>query len=240
MKIIIVIVFALLIITGFKIVRMGLKYLVSRFSGISFLEKPLTIIELLIWTIFIFQSLYYLFGEKFYYQYLFIALIIVLTGFISWFFLRDMLAGFFFRIRYTLKTGAQISIASQSGVIKSYGLTSIKIITSDGLLLNIPYSKMINEIIIEKSFRGAPEEHILQLQADLSLGRTKAEELIRLSLLNAPWTNPKEEPVIKFMEENKKGYLFEVKLFSVKEKNIRLIENSLENFSSIHVVTQRV
>ena len=240
MKIIIVIVFALLILTGFRILRMGLKYLESRLSGSSFLEKPLAITELLVWTIFIFQSLYYLFGEKFYYQYLFVTLIIVLIGFISWYLIRDILAGFFFRIRYSLKPGAHINTANESGVLKSYGLTSIKMITSDGLLLNIPYSRIINDIIAEKSFRGAPEEHILQLHADLSLGRTKAEELIRLSLLNSPWTNPKEEPVIKFLEENEKGYLFQVRLFSIKEKNIRLIEKSIENFSSIHVVTQRV
>ncbi len=239
MKIIIIIVVAVLILTGFRILRMGLKYLTSRFTGTGVLEKTVIIIELLVWTIFIFQSLYYLFGEKFYYRYLFVTLIIVLIGFISWYLLRDMLAGFFFRIRYTLKPGAHISTPNESGVLKSYGITSLKLVTSDGILLNIPYSRIINDIIAEKSFRGAPEEHILELQADLSLGRTKAEELIRLTLLNSPWTNPKEEPVIKFLEEGEKGYLFQVRLFSIKEKNIRLIEKSLENFASIHVVTQR-
>ena len=240
MKIIIVIVFALLILTGLRILRIGLKYLSGRVEWINILDKPLTIIELLVWTIFLFQSLYYLLGEKFYYQYLLITLIIVLIGFISWFLLRDILAGFFFRIRFTLKPGAHISTSDQSGVIKSFGLTSIKLITGDGLSLNIPYSRIINDTITEKSFRGAPEEHILKLQADISLGRSKAEELIRLSLLNSPWTNPKEEPVIKFLEENEKGYIFQVKLFSIKEKNIRNIEKSIENFSSVHVITQKV
>ena len=96
---------------------------------------------------------------------------------------------------------------------------------------------MINEVITEKVFRGTHEEHILQLQADLTLGKTNAEEVIRTVLLSAPWSNLKEEPIIRFMKENEKGYFFEITLLSVKMKHMKFIERALDEVPLLHVVS---
>jgi hypothetical protein len=237
MKIIIVILAALLVYFGIRIVRLGLKYLLNRYHRLDFLGNIMIVAEFLIWLIFVFQSTNFLFREMFYYQYLVISLILIFVGFLTWFFIRDIFAGFIFRIRYSLKTGAYISAGNISGQIKSQRLASIKLITNDGLILNIPYTRIINEVITEKGFRGTPEEHMLQLQADLSLGRINAEELIRIALLSSPWSNLKEEPIIRFVKENEKGYFFQIKLFSVKMKYIKLIETALDKVPSLQVVS---
>jgi Mechanosensitive ion channel, beta-domain len=238
MKIIIVILVAILIFLGLWILKLGLKYLLNRYPRLDFVGDFLIIAESLIWLIFIFRSTSFLFREKFYYQYLVISLILIFLGFLTWFFIRDIFAGIIFRIRYNIKTGDYISSGNISGHIKSYHLTSINLLTADGLVLNIPYTRMINEVIAKKEFRGTPEEHKLQLQADLSLGRTNAEELIRTALLNAPWSNLKEEPAIRFIEENGKGYYFEITLYSVKMKNMKFIEMALDKIPSLNIVSQ--
>jgi hypothetical protein len=238
MKIIIVILVAVLIFLGIKILRLGLKYLLDRYSRLDFLRNIMIVTEFLIWLIFVFQSTNFLFSDNFYYQYLVISFILIFLGFLTWFFIRDIFAGFIFRIRYSLKAGDYISTGSLSGQVKSQRLSSIKLITKKGLILNIPYTKMINEVITEKGFRGTPEEHILQLQVDLSLGRTNAEELIRTALLNTPWTNLKEEPVIRFLKENEKGYFFEITLFYVKMKHMKFIEMAMDEVPFLCVVSQ--
>jgi small-conductance mechanosensitive channel len=238
MKFIIVILAAVLIFLGIRIIRLGLKYLLNRYPRLDILGRILVITEYLIWLIFVFQSTYFLFHEKFYYQYLAGGLILIVLGFLTWFFIRDIFAGFIFRVKYGFKTGTYISTLNFSGQVKSYKLTSIKLKTTDGLILYIPYTKLINEVITEKGFRGTLEEHTLQLHADVSLGRTKAEEMIRSALLATPWSNHKEEPVIRFEKENEIGYFFEVKLFSVKMKHIKFIEIAMDKVPSLHVVSQ--
>ncbi len=239
MKIIIVILAATLVFLGIRIIRLGIKYLLKLRPGLDFPGKILIVTEFLIWFIFVFKSTDFLFREKFYYQYIVVSYIVIFLGFFTWFFMRDIFAGFIFRIKYSFKTGTYISAGDKSGQIKSQQLTSIKLKTNDGLILNIPYTRIINEVITELGFRGTPEEHIMQLQADFSMSRTNAEELIRTALLNTPWSSLKEEPIIRFVKENEKGYFFEITLFSVKMKHIKLIEIALDNVPLLHIVTQK-
>jgi len=238
MKIIIVILVALLIFLVIRIVRLGLKYLLNRYPRLDVPGKILMVAEYIIWLIFVFKSTYFLFHGKFYYQYLVFALILIVMGFLTWFLIRDIFAGLIFRINYNFKTGTYISTGNLNGQIVSKQLTLIKLKTNDGLLLSIPYTKLINEVITEKGFHGTTEEHVIQIRADLSLGRTNAEELIRTALLSTPWNNLKEEPIIRFRKENEIGYFYEITLFSVKMKHIKLIEVAMDMVPLLHVVSQ--
>src|SRR4030042_1746538 len=175
MKIIIVILAATLIFLGIKIIRLGIKYLLKLRPGLDFPGKILIVTEFLIWFIFVFKSTDFLFREKFYYQYIVVSYIVIFLGFFTWFFMRDIFAGFIFRIKYSFKTGTYIS----------------------------------------------------------------AGELSRTALLNTPWSSLKEEPIIRFVKENEKGYFFEITLFSVKMKHIKLIEIALDNVPLLHIVTQK-
>ena len=239
MKIITVILAAALIFLTGRIVRLGLKYILNRYPRLDILRNILTITEFLVWLIFVFLSADYLFSEKFYYRYLMGGLIFIVMSLLTWFFISDILAGFIFRLKYNFKTGTYITAGNFGGQIKTRHLTSIKLITNDGLIQNIPYTWIINKVITEKGFRGAPEEHILKIQADLSLGRTKAEELIRTALLASPWSSLKDEPKINFIEKNDQGYIFEITLFSIKMKHIQLIEIALNKVPSLYVVSQK-
>jgi hypothetical protein len=239
MKIIIVILAAAVIFLGIRIIRLGIKYLLKLKPGFNFPWKIIMVAEFMIWSIFVFRSTDFLFRGKFFYQYIIVSFIVIFLGLLTWFFIRDIFAGFIFRIKYSLKTGTYISAGNINGQIKSQQLTSIRLKTDDGLIHNIPYTRIIDEVITELGFRGTPEEHILQLQADVTLGRTKAEELIRTALLSTPWNNLKEEPIIRFLKENEKGYFFEIKLFSVRMKHIKLIEIALDNVPLLHIISQK-
>lgn len=238
MKIILVAIIAVLIFLGIRIIRLGLKYLANRYPRFDIWIEIFMIAEYIIWTIFVFRSANYLFHEKSFYQYLDGGLILVAVGFLTWFLVRDIFAGFVFRVKYRLKPGSFISAGNISGQIKSHLFTSVKLITTDGLLLYVPYSKLVNEVIIEKGFHGTPKEHTLQICAESSLGRPETEELIKSVLLGSPWSNLKEEPGIRFEKENEKGYFFEIKLFSVKKTHLKFIENAINKVPSLHVISQ--
>ncbi len=238
MKITIAIIVAALLILFLKAIRLILKRVINRYSGLNFINNLIIALEVIIWIGYIFWATDFLFREKFYYEYLVYAMIFIIAGFVAWYLLKDVFAGIIFRVKHNLKTGSYIRAGDLSGQIKSQELTYLRITAGDGQTLRVPYSGIIHEVITELTYPGAFEEHTLHIRTDLSLGSSNtAESLIRTAVLNTAWSNVKEEPVIKYIKETDNGYFFEITLLSVNKKQIKFIEKSLEEIPSVHVVS---
>ncbi len=237
MKIIIVIIVAAFSFLLLKVIRLGLKRLLSRYSALNHYNNFFIPLEVLIWMGYIFWVTDFLFSEKFYFSYMVYAMIFIIAGFVAWFLLKDIFAGIIFRVKHNLKTDSYIRAGALSGQIKSQQLTYLKIMAGDGQILRVPYSGIIHEVITELAYPGALEEHTLHVRIDMSQGSTDtAESLIRAVVLNTAWSNLKEEPSIKYIKENDTGYFFEITLLSIDKKQIKYIERSLEMIPSLHVV----
>lgn len=236
MKIIIVFLVAVLIYFGFKAIRFLLKGRMKRNSILERLSYLMAGAEIILWLVFVFWATDNLFSDKFYYHYLVYALIIIITGLAGWFFLRDIFAGLTFRIRHKLRNGSLIRVGDLSGQLKSQQLTCLTLLADDDkLLLRIPYSRIINEVVTELKYTGGQEEHTLHVRVELSVEKNNAESLIRSAVLYAPWSNLNEEPSIRFIEETEEGYFFEVTLFLINPKNMRYMVMALEGTPSLHV-----
>lgn len=237
MKIFIAIITATLFFLVLKVIRLGLKRLLNRFPGLKFSDNITAVTELVLWLVYVFWAVHFLFKGKFFYQYLILSMVLIIMGFMTWFLLKDIFAGIYFRIRYNLKTGSYVHAGDFSGQIKTQKLTYLKLMTSDGHFLRIPYSKIINEVITEMLFPGSLEQHIILVRADISSGNLKtAESLIRTTILNTPWSNLKEEPSIRLLKENEDGYLFEIKLPSINMKQMKYIKMAFGAIPSLQVI----
>lgn len=236
MKIIIAFLAALLVFLVMKAFHLLLKRLFYRFPGLGFLANVVVAMEFVVWLAYAFWVTYYLFREKFFYHYLFYALILIVAVLLGWFLLRDIFAGIVFKVKYNLKTGTHIRAGSYSGNIKSQHLTHLKIKTDDGQMIRIPFSRINHEVVTELSHPEALQEHKLRLRVDSSISKAQAENLIRTAVLNTAWSNPKEEPSIKFLQENEKGYVIEVMFFSMSTRHVQYIEIALKEVPSIQVI----
>jgi len=239
MKVIIAIIVGALIFLSLKALSLGLKRVINRYPGLSFLNNINQTSGTIIWIVYIFWATNFLFGEMFFYQYIVYALIFIIAGFVAWFLVKDIFAGIFFRINHNLKTGSFIRIGDLSGQIISQQLTHLRIlIPGDGQIQRLPYSGIINGVITELAYPGALEEHTLHVRIDRSQGSTnEAESLIRSVILNSAWSNLKEEPAIKYIKETENGYFFEITLLSVNKKQIKFIELSFEGVPSLHITS---
>ena len=236
MKIIIVLIAGLLSYTVIKVVRLGLKQLLNRNSALFYLNKLLLITEFIIWMVYIFWASAYLFREKFFYMYLILALMLVFTGFLSWFLMRDVFAGMIFRISHNLKNGVFISAGDIKGQIRAQNLTYLKLMDEKGNLVNIPYSRLISQVVTELTQTGVSGEQVVTLKIDKSRGISDSEIIIRDTLLNNPWSNLKEEPKIKFIEEVENAYLFEITLLSVNATTMKFIKMGLAEIDSADLI----
>lgn len=237
MKIIIVTLIAALILVTVRILKIGLKRLSYHYTRFRLSDNILVLSEMSIWLAFFFWAVHFLFNDKTFYPYLIIALLFIVVVFTSWFILKDLFAGVFFRLKHNLKSGAFIKTGSISGQIKSQNLTHLKIINSDGQTLRVPYFEVINKIIAEQDYPGTLEEHILHLIVKTSYGNiSKVENLIRNAILNSPWSSFKEEPSIKFIKEDDQGYRFEITLLSINMKHMKNIEMAIGEIPGFHIV----
>ncbi len=237
MKIIITIAATVLFLLVLSLLRLGIKQLAIRHPGLKFSENLMAGFELSLWLAYIILAADFLFHGKFYYNFLVYALIIVITGFLAWFLLKDIIAGVIFRGKHNLKYFSYLRAGDYSGQLQSHHFTFMKIITGDGQIIRIPYSKVIHEVITELTYPGEFEEHVLNILVDLSVGKSiDAESLIRTVILNSPWSNLNEEPSIKFLKESGNGYYYETTLFSINQMQMKNIEVSLKEIPAIHVL----
>ena len=237
MKIIIVFIVAALFFLALKVIRLGLRRLLNRYSRFIFLDKIIITLEFIIWLAYVFWTTNYLFRDKFFYSYLIFAFILITTGFIAWFLLKDIFAGIIFRIKYNIKNESHIKIGNNSGQMNSQHLTHLKIRTDDDQILRIPYSGIINEVITELAYKGPLEEHIIRVRLDSSSDISDSELFIRSAVMNTPWSNLNEEPLINSIASTEHGYIFEVTFPSKNVKQIKYLEKALEKVPSIHVIS---
>lgn len=236
MKVVVVLLAGLLILALSFIFRIGLKRLLSRYPRWNIRANFLTAFEFIIWLSYVYWATDHLFREKFYFQYLIFAIIFIVAGFLSWFLLSDIIAGVVFKSKHNFKRGSFISTGPFKGKVIAQNITFIKLKTEDGQLLRIPYSKINQSVISEMPHTEASRKHILNLQISHEINKKEAESLIRLAIINSPWSNLKEEPAINFIKDDEESHQFEVMLFSTNLKHMKFIEIELEKIPGARII----
>lgn len=227
MKIIIVVLifagsFFLILLTGNVI-----KFLTKRHLKWKFLFRLFPLIELAIGLFVILWSINFLFHAKSYYNILLICLAVIFIVLLSWFLLRDLVAGYIFRMQNSFRPGAEIQLGKSIGRLLSMRATHIIIETGDGRTVKIPYSLISNEIVSEQREETIAEDSSFTLRFSCKKNIQKTEKDIRKAVLNSPWRLLHREPVIKLKSENEDSFEFEIQVKTRNKKHLQYLYNSL-------------
>ncbi|MGK7394754.1 MAG: mechanosensitive ion channel domain-containing protein [Candidatus Cyclobacteriaceae bacterium M3_2C_046] len=196
--------------------------------GGQHIQKFLPGLEFVAWLIFIFWGLDYLLKAKSYYPFLIISLVIILTGLIAWFLLRDIVAGVILRLQDGLVINQNIRFQHISGKIASLHLAHLRIVNQDGDAIKVPYSKISNEIIAEVAGKDDVDQVDLQIRLKKTFTREEYLERIRFLLLNAPWSSSKKPTFIQMKQEAQDYFLFSIKIHTLNTNHTALIEKYLK------------
>ena len=109
--------------------------------------------EFVAWSFIFWESISLLFSGKSYYSFLNGSLSIIFILLIVWFYIKDIIAGFIFRIRHNPMKGQVLRCAAIDGTIRSIGLSQLIIETSEGQKNRVPYSNLVTRIISIQSKR---------------------------------------------------------------------------------------
>lgn len=220
-----------LTLTFFRIVRL----LGMRNKIIEKVTPVLVVLELILWTIIIFWSANIFLSSRSYYPVLVITLAIIFTLMVTWFYLKDIVAGYIFRLRHNPVKGQTFTCDAVHGSVRTLGISQLTIETGEGQWLRVPYSSVVTRSISLQSPRQVVAgETTLALSVNKWCNPSAMERTIKKVLAQAPWCIASKPISIQFVpEENTVKISFflldQVYAQSVKDRLEHGLANLIEN-----------
>lgn len=165
----------------------------------------LTILELLLWTIIIFWSANIFLSSRSYYPILVITLAVLFTLMITWFYLKDIVAGYIFRVRHNPVRGQILTCEGVQGSVRMLGLSQLTVETEEGQWLRIPYSSIVTcSLSLQSPRQNIPGETTLELSVHGWDNPDKMEKMLKKVLAQSPWFIASKPINIQFVPEANK------------------------------------
>lgn len=179
----------LIVAVIFAIIFFRIAKLVSLRSRVTHRYLPLlNALELALWTYIVFGTVDLLFSEKLYYPYLISLLITVSMGLLVWFYLKDIVAGFLFRIRHNPLKGQLLDEQQLHGTIRNIGLSQLTIETPEGQWRKVPYSLLVTRSLsLQSQHSYAPGETIIHIRLASAVDPGYLERIVRETLALSSW-----------------------------------------------------
>ena len=170
----------------------------------------LTILELLLWTIIIFWSANIFLSSRSYYPILVITLAVLFTLMITWFYLKDIVAGYIFRVRNNPVRGQILTCEGVQGSVRMLGLSQLTVETEEGQWLRIPYSSIVTcSLSLQSPRQNIPGETTLELSVHGWDNPDKMERMLKKVLAQSPWFNCLQSlSNIQFVRRPTKKFIF--------------------------------
>lgn len=145
-------------------------------------------LELASWTFIVFWAVSIFFFAEQYYSLLVIILFIVFVLLLVWFYVKDIVAGFLFRIRHNPIEDQVLNSAEVKGAVRRVGLSHLTIELADGLWYRVPYSSLVTQkLSLQASQLVAPGEIALKVQVHTKIDPGYFAQRVRESLALSSW-----------------------------------------------------
>lgn len=178
------------------------KLLGVRNQVVRKITPALTLVELLLWTIIIFWSASIFLSTRSYYPVLVITLALLFTLMLTWFYLKDIVAGYIFRLRHNPVKGQILTCENIHGIVRTLGISQLTVETDEGRWLRIPYSSLVAQSLSLQSPRLViPGETTLELSISNWDNPGKIESIVKTVLAQSPWWIASKPINIQFIPE---------------------------------------
>ena len=212
-----------------RMIRFAIPYIVKNRNLRDWINQYFSLFELFVWIIFSLWFLPYLMRRNIYAGAGLGLIIIGIFIWISWFGLRNLIAGFIFKSNTGLKIGEQIQIGDDKGIIIKLAYRSIVLDTINGNIVSIPYSKIINLPLIKISSNELRHSITFKLHTTKVENIQKLTNAISAKIIMHPRCSLTEQPIVELIQEQDNQMVFNVKIFAIENKYLSVIEEYIKN-----------
>ena len=188
------------------------------------LQKYFSIFELFTWILLALWFLPYLLQKHVYAGVGLIIVIFALFVWISWFGLKDLVAGFIFKTNSGLQINEHIQIGNHKGVLVKMGFRNLILDTNSGNFVSIPYSIIINLPIEKISSKEIRHNKLFELKTKRKENIQKLTMEMLTFILMHPRASLREKPLVELLKEDAQHLYFRVKIYAIENKYLPLIE----------------
>lgn len=218
---------AVLLFILFRVIHL----LSFRIRGLKRFYSLLVAMELSVWMIFLFWLIHYFFGNKSYYNELILVLVITAVILLTWFYIKDVVAGFLFRIAHNPSLGQLLYADEADGVIKEMGSSHLSVEHEGGEIIRVPYSRLLGKSLSLKTADArSASEVVFRIKNLSSQDHHELEKEIRLTLLQSPWCVPNKPIRIVFLPHPEEG--IEVALHILDKSFTEVAKHKIEQMLS--------
>lgn len=210
---------------AFRMLRL-ISYRVQR---VQRFYPVVVVVELSLWIGFLFWVVTYFFESKSYYNELMLVLVIAVVVLLVWFYVKDIVAGFIFKIKHNPRTGQILYSQEGQGIIKKLSTSQLFIEGEGRNIVRIPYSRLLGKgMTLETADTHSASEAVLFLETTPGIDFTELERKLKLYLLQSPWCVPGKPIRIDFQSEPKHGievtvYLLDKSYAEVAKEKVKTL-----------------
>lgn len=205
----------------------GIRLISHRFNFLRRAYSLLVAVELGLWITFLFWLVHYFLRTKSFYNDLVLVLVISAVILLVWYYVKDVVAGFLFKIRHNPKAGQVIWSSEVRGVIKMLATSQLLVEEEGSKIIRIPYSQLLGKSLsLETEDSHAASEAVIHLDVVLEKNYSEIERKIRLTLLQSPWCVPSKPIYVTFLSEPEKG--LEVSLHLLDKSYVEAVKSNLK------------
>ena len=207
-------VLGLFLFLGFKLLYRGLQLFSHLRSYRTLLYRILPVIEASLWLFYAVWAVGAIFKEGLYYNTALMMVLVIAVSLVSWFAIRDWIAGIVLRVQDAYESGQEISVRDIQGTIRRVGYLALEIETPGGERVKIPYSQISGHIRGRSLPDTASNYHRFEVEIGREIPLGEARGKLRDAVLNSPWSAFDREPQTKLLDEKGTHYLFEAIVYA--------------------------
>lgn len=214
-----------LILVIFRLIQYALPVLLANRKKYQRILHAVPVIETAVWVFFLSWFTFRFSEIRAVYTLVVVGILIILIFWISRFFLKDLIAGMFFRTSGRFKEGEVISHENQKGFIKKFGIQALEIESQEGQIIFLPYSKLFESYTIKSESKEQSAAFSFVLVIPRSHSHDEIIHLIRAFLISLPWSSVQKAPTVYIREQTENQYTVEVTAFPVEKIYGKKIES---------------
>ena len=187
----------------------------------QFLGSLFYFIEVMIWFAYFSEGINLFVHKNIIFSGICAFVLLVAIGWISWFILRDFIAGLFLKMNETFKLDEIIEFDGFSGSVQSIGNRDIEIRIDGSNTVKIPYSQFYIKRLIRAGTSDNCAKSNFIFKLDTSLNAIDAVDAIKVFIYQLPWTNSahEQEVIIDKMDKQETLISINASLFDQKYKD---------------------